>query len=101
MAVVLAFPRQTEPQTNKTFAMRVPDDALSEVGIHQNDLIEMERTDQFKSGDLVAFLTFHGECYLMFAHCKQRDKVLFTGASRSCPTRIYNRDEVIVIGVAT
>lgn len=81
------------------FEIRIPDDALIDVGIPKNSAVNFRRSVTFRDGDLIAART-PGGLFVALAYYAEGGRVQLKGAHPKCPVRTYLRREVKVLGIA-
>jgi len=96
MARVLAFVHK--PQSVSNFTVRITDDSLTGAGIHKNHVLEVHRTDEFQTGDLVAVTTPDG-FFVSFIDQEACGQLLLRAAHPAYPALRYPLQEVIIQGV--
>lgn len=97
MTRVLDF--RLRPTRAATFYVYMTDDSLAGIGIHRHDTIEVRRSSEFNSGDLIVFTDGDGDLFVMYAHVEPGGTLRCVGAHPQCPVRRYRPEAVRIEGV--
>jgi len=79
------------------YALEVKGDSMIEAGIHDGDMVVIERRDQAQDGDIVVALVEDEEATLKRLR-RKGDSVALEAANPAYETRVYRADQVAIQG---
>ncbi|MEO1687398.1 MAG: transcriptional repressor LexA [Pseudomonadota bacterium] len=79
------------------YALEVKGDSMTEAGIHDGDVVVIERRDQAQDGDIVVALVEDEEATLKRLR-RRGDSVALEAANPAYETRVYRADQVAIQG---
>jgi tetratricopeptide (TPR) repeat protein len=82
-----------------TFEWRVADVSLRDIGIPKGAAVRFVVSDRAKDGELVAVLTPAGR-FVMRLYLEGANRIRLEGAHPRCPSRVYRREEINILGIA-
>lgn len=95
----LAVDRQSPGSDNhEFFALRVPDNSMSEFGIFIGDEVIVRQTEAFNPGDFVVVIV-DGKNQIRSAYLKPQDKIELRPANPEFKTQVFPASEITIRGV--